>query len=345
MIKREDIKLFLTGILNSYSQVFFSDNRVFAVILVLITLIDVYAGLLGFLSVFTTNLTGFLLGFDQRSISKGFFGFNSLLVGLGLGIYFQPDLLLILVVVLAAILTLLISVSMQGVIGKYALPFLSIPFLLSIWVMTLATREFTALGISERGIYTFNDLYTIGGGTLVAIYEWWNELQVAKSLRVYLISLGAILFQYNVLSGLILAVGLLYYSRISFTLSMLGFYTAYIFYEIIGADISELSYSYIGFNYILTSIALGGFFIVPSRRSYLWVLVLIPMVALITISVSKIFTVFQLPIYSLPFNIIVLLFLYSLKFRTRVSKTLSEVYIQQNSPERNLYSFHNDMIR
>jgi urea transporter len=345
MIKKEDIRLFLAGIPNSYSQVFFSDNRVFALILILITFFDFYTGLLGLLSVLTTNLTGFFLGFDRKIISKGLFGFNSLLVGLGLGIYFHPDILLIVVVVLAAILTLLISVTLQGVIGKYALPYLSIPFLLSIWVMTLATREFTLLGISERGIYTFNDLYTLGGGRLVAIYEWWNGLQIAHSIRVYLISLGAILFQYNVFSGLILALGLLYFSRISFTLSLIGFFTAFLFYELIGADISELSYSYIGFNYILTSIALGGFFIIPSRRSYFWVIALIPMVAMVTIFASRIFEVFSLPIYSLPFNAIVLLFLYALKFRTEVSKTLSEVYIQQNSPERNLYSFHNDMTR
>ena len=179
----------------------------------------------------------------------------------------------------------------------------------------------------------------------MAIYEWWNGLQIGKSIRVYLLSLGAILFQYNVLSGIILAMGLLYFSRISFTLSLVGFYTAYLFYEIIGADISELSYSYIGFNYILTSIAIGGFFIIPSKRSFLWVLVLIPLVAMVTISMTRIFTLFGLPIYSLPFNVIVLLFLYALKFRTKFSRTLSEVYIQQNSPERNLYSFQNDMTR
>ncbi|MFC2099153.1 urea transporter, partial [Bacteroidota bacterium] len=345
MIKSEDIKLFLRSIPNSYSQVFFSDNRVFAIILVLVTFIDLYAGVMGLLSVLTTNLAGFLLGFDRRTISKGMFGFNSLLVGLALGVYFQPGALLILIVVLGAILTLLVSVSMQGVIGKYALPFLSIPFLISVWIMTLATREFTALGVSERGIYTFNDLYMVGGSTLVGIYEWWNALGIAKSLRIYLISLGAILFQYNVLSGLILAVGLFYYSRISFTLSLLGFYTAYIFYEMIGANISELSYSYIGFNYILTSIAIGGFFIIPSKKSYLWVLILIPMVALVTISLSRIFIVIELPIYSLPFNIVVLLFLYALKFRTKPSSSLAEVYIQQNSPEKNLYSFHNHMVR
>ena len=341
----DDIKLFLKSIPNSYGQVFFSDQRMFALILIVVTFFDLYAGLLGFISVLVTNLSGFLLGFDRKTISKGVFGFNSLLVGLGLGIYFQPGPHLILVIIIAAILTLLISVSLQGVIGKYALPYLSIPFLLSIWIMTLATKDFAALGISERGIYTFNDLYTIGGGPLVRVYEWWNELQLPRSLRIYFISLGAILFQYNLLSGIILSIGLLLFSRISFSLSLIGFYTAYLFYDIIGANISELSYSYIGFNYILTSIAVGGFFIIPSKRSYFWVVILIPIVAMITISLSKVFAVFNLPIYSLPFNMVVLLFLYALKFRLKPSLALSEVVIQHNSPEKNLYAFHNDMVR
>lgn len=345
MIKKEDISLFIKGILNSYSQVFFSDHRLFSIIILLVTFVDLYAGFFGLISVIITNCTGYLFGFNKHTISKGIYGFNSLLVGLALGIYYRPDFFLLTIVILAAIFTLLIAVSMQGLIGKYALPYLSIPFLLSIWIFTLATREFTVLGISERGIYTFNDLYILGGNFLVQIYEWWNNLHVFRSVRIYLISLGAILFQFNILSGILIAIGLLWYSRISFTLSVIGFYTAYLFYEIIGADISELSYSYIGFNYILTSIALGGFFIIPSARSYLWVLILLPIVAILTISFSSIFTVFTLPVYSLPFNIIVLLFLYSLKFRMTFSLKLTEVIIQQNSPEKNLYAFYNDLIR
>ncbi|MFO7933572.1 MAG: urea transporter [Bacteroidales bacterium] len=92
----DDIKLFLKAIPNSYGQVFFSDQRLFSFILVLVTFFDLYAGLFGLLSVVTTNLAGFLLGFDKRTIARGLFGFNSLLVGLGLGVYFQPGLLLVL---------------------------------------------------------------------------------------------------------------------------------------------------------------------------------------------------------------------------------------------------------
>ncbi len=342
---KETGKIFFRGVLNSYSQIFFSDNRVFSSLLIIVSFADIYAGIAGLISVVVTNLTGILLGFDKKIIIKGVYGFNSLLVGLCLGIYFTPGLLLTVTIILAAVTTLLIAVSMQGIIGKYGLPYLSVPFLISAWILTLATRNMEFLGISERGIFTFNELYTIGGNSIIRLYEWWNNIPIVKPLRIYLISLGAILFQYNVLSGIIIAFGLLYYSRISFTLSLIGFFTAYYFYELVGANITELNYSYIGFNYILTSIALGGFFIIPSIRSYIWTVILVPVVALFTLSLSSIFMSVLLPVYALPFNLVVLLFLYSLKFRTKPSYKLTEVLIQQNTPEKNLYSFQNDITR
>ncbi|MDY0254320.1 MAG: urea transporter [Tenuifilaceae bacterium] len=341
----QGIKWFINSILNSYGQVFFSNKKTFAILLFLTTFVDFYTGLFGLFAISTTNAIAYWLGFDKYKISQGFYGFNSLLVGLGLGIYFQPGLLLLLIVFLAAILTLFISVSLEGIIGKYALPYLSIPFVISLWAMTLASREFMALGLNERGIYTLNDLYIVGGGGLVSLYEWWNSIPLPSSIRSYFLSLGAILFQYNVLTGIVLAVGLLIYSRIGFTLSVIGFYTAYLFYMLIGAEFSEVHYSYIGFNYILSAIALGGFFLVANRNSYLGVVLIVPVVAIVTISLSSLLAPYFLPVYSLPFNLIALTFLYVLKFRVNNRANLHPVYIQQNSPEKNLYSFINYMER
>lgn len=341
----DNIKIYVKSLFNSYSQVFFSDNRVFAAILIVVSFADLYAGLLGLLAVIVTNLVGFVMGFDRQTVSKGLYGFNSLLVGLGLGIYYEPGAVLILIIILSSILTLFISVSLQGVIGKYGLPYLSVPFIIGAWLVTLAAREFDMLGISERGIFMHNEIYTFGGAKMVSLYEWWNNIEIARALKIYFISLGAIFFQYNMLAGVIISIGLLYHSRISFTLSLIGFFTAYMFYEVTGASITDLNYSYIGFNYILTSIALGGFFIIPSWKSYLWTIILVPLVAILTISMSSVFKVFALPIFALPFNIVVLLFLYILKFRVSPSISLAEVVIQQNSPERNLYSYVNDISR
>jgi urea transporter len=342
---RKNAAGFITGLLNSYSQVFFSDNKAFALVILLVSFADVYAGLAGLLAVMVTNITGHLIGLDKRNIGKGIYGFNSLLVGLSLGIYYSPGPVLYILILLASVLTLFVSVNLHGIIGKYGLPFLSLPFVFSAWIMTISAKNMSFLALSERGIFTMNELYTIGGKDLVQVYNWWNTIEFLKPVKTYFISLGAILFQYNVLSGIIISLGLLYFSRIAFTLSLIGFVSAYFFYSFIGADISDINYSYIGFNYILTSVAVGGFFIIPSVRSFLWSLILIPIVALISISTYFLFLTASLPVYALPFNIVVLLFLYTLKLRTEKKEKLHEVIIQQNSPEKNLYSFENDTKR
>lgn len=344
-INREDTRYFVNSIINSYSQVFFSTHKPFAILLMLVTFYDIYAGLAGLLAVVTTSAAAFILNLHKPTTAEGFYGFNSLLVGLGLGIYYSFGWHLVLIIFLAALFTFFISVSLQGVIGKYKLPYLSIPFILALWTFITATRSFDALGISERGIYTLNELYQVGGDRLIAVHEFFNSIAFPDVIRTFFISLSAILFQYSVLTGIVIAVGLLLYSRIAFSLSLIGFFVAYLFYNLIGANITQIDYSYIGFNYILTSIALGGFFLIPSLRSYIWVIILIPLVAVLTISLNTIFLELKLPIYALPFNMVVLLFIYILKFRSEYSYRLTEVYYQYNSPEKNLYIFLNNSER
>lgn len=344
-MKRMQLREFGEGILNSYTQIFFAKDPVLAVALILVSFLTFFSGLSGLLAVVFTLVAGLLFGLDKKAIYSGLYGFNSLLVGLGMGLYFAPTAGYFLILLLASILTLFIAVSLQGVIGKYGLPYLSIPFIVGIWIILLATKQFENLGISERGIFRLNELYNIGGSWLVNFYEHINEWQFSATLKLYFMSLGAIVFQPNVLAGIMVAVGLLFYSRIAFTLSLLGFYTAYLFYLLLGINLAETSYSYIGFNYILTAIALGGYFLVPSKWTYLWILLLTPLVAIVTVSTESIFNVFSLPVYALPFNLIVLLFLYVLKFRTRKEPKLHEVYAQQFVPEHNLYSWQNYLLR
>ncbi|HDO27990.1 MAG TPA: peptidase M23 [Bacteroidetes bacterium] len=333
------------SIMNSYGQVFFSKSPVFAIILLIVTFFDVYAGIAGLLAVAISNAMAYFLGLNKYKIVEGAYGFNSLLVGLGIGIYFQPGVEFYIILLLISVMTLFFSVALEGVLGKYGLPYLSVPFLLGIWIVIIGTKGYSALNISERGVYNLNDMYAIGGMTMVRLYEWFNNLAVPESLRIYFKSLSAILFQYHMFAGILIAIGLIYYSRIAFLLSLMGFYTAYYFYFFIGANISELTYSYIGFNYILTAIAIGGFFIVPSRRSVLWVIFLTPLIAITLSSTAYVFSIFQLSVFSLPFNIIVLLFLYVLKFREKDMSKLALVAVQQFSPEKHAYSFNNYLSR
>jgi len=335
------ILLFLEGILFSYSQVFFSKQKTFAAILVAVTFFDWISGLSGLIALVTANLAATLIGLNRQSVSEGLYGFNPLLVGLGMGLFYQPGIEFFVVLVFSSLFTLFLTIWLLGFFGKYGLPYLGWPFLLGIWLVTLATREFSALSMSDRGIFLINEIYKYGGMPMVKLYFWVNDLGIPNSIATYFRSLAAIFFQYNLLAGVVVAIGLIIYSRIAFLLTIIGFFSAWFFYLLIGADLTDLSYSYIGFNYILGAIAIGGFFIVPSKWSLLWVILLTPMAAIILSAAGRFFILLDLSVFSIAFNIIVVMFLYVLKFRQRNFYKPELVVVQRYSPERNLYSQHN----
>ncbi len=338
-------KEILVSLLNSYSQIFFSTSKVLAVSLVIISFFDYGAGIGGFIAVAVANLLAYYLGYNTYFLKSGLYGFNSLLVGLGVGLGFQPSIELYVLVAVSAITCFFLTIVFQGVLGKYGLPFLSIPFLVTIWIISLASGELTALNISERGIYTYNELFGLGGHTVVRLYNWLESIVDSSFIRIYFYSLGAIFFQKGLLAGIIISLGLLIYSRITFVLSILGYSVSYLFYILVGIEFNSLSYTFIGFNYILTAVALGGYYLIPGRTSYAWIIILLPSVVLITISTQHFFNVFHISPYSLPFNMIVLMFLYALKLREKRPERLLETPVQLGNPEKNLYLQSGNMKR
>ncbi len=329
------------GALNAYSQVFFSDNPWFAALLVAATFIVPASGLAGLAGVVISLLLAIWLGYDKALISKGVLSYNVLLITLPLGLYFKFGYVLILTILFASILTFFLTVAIRGWMMRYRLPFLSWPFLIGLWVVLLSVRQFSGLELSDQLVYDWNRLYSMGGAPLVQSFTWLSNLSIPAPVVTYLTSLGAVFFQYSLAGGLLVAIGLLIASRISFLLSLLGFFSAYLFYSIIGLDINTLNYTYIGFNFILMAIAVGGFFLVPTAASFAWVVILVPLVTFITVSMEGLLTVFQLSVFALPFNLIVPLFLFVLQFRMRKPHMLREVFVQHNTPEKNLYAVAN----
>lgn len=333
------LRPFAEGVLNSYAQVFFSQRKSLAVLLLLLTLIDIHAGLSGLFAVMITQITARLIGLDEQSIQAGLYGFNSLSVGLCLGVYFNLSLPFMALLAVASLLSLLLTVWIGGALYHKGLPYLSLPFIFSIWLSLIAARSYDALILSERGIYIYNELYALGGQGVVDTYMQLENSPFPLHLDVYLRSLGAIFFQYNLIAGFIAALALINYSRIAFLFSLTGFYTGFLFYSYLGGNITELTYSFIGFNFILTSIALGGFFLIPSVWTFLLVMIVSPIIALLNSALSGVLWVWQLPLYSMPFNLVVIALLYLLRMRSRI-RFLFLTPVQHYSPEINLYSFN-----
>lgn len=336
-MKNSSISTFSRGVLRSYSQIFFSENCWFAIPLLLVSFLDISAGFYGLISVLTANLAATWLRFDKVTIIKGFYGFNSLLVGLGIGYFYELTIIMIVIAIFSGFLTLLITITLQGILGKYLLPYLSIPFVLTIWIVISASGMLHGAVDNQGGVYVLNKLFSIGGNPLVNLHQWWVGNIKSDFLNSYFMSLGAIFFQYNVFAGIVISIALFFYSRIAFLLSLVGYSVAYLAYSFFGMDMTQLGYSYIGFNFVLGAIAIGGYFYIPSRQSFFWAFAVTPVIALVAAGMFILLKPFNLTLLSMPFNLVLLTFIYSLRFRT-VQKHFKEVIIQEGTPERNLYS-------
>ena len=338
------MKFYRDSIVNSYAQIFFSNHKWLAYLLLLASFIDPYLGVSGLIAAAASVFFAKWMGFNQESIRSGMYSYNSILVGFTIGVFYKFSLPFFGILLLASLLTMLITVCLSAFVAAYRIPFLSLPFMLGVWAILLGARGFKAIELSERGIYAINDLYSFWGPDMAKFMQEMALLKFPLLIDVYLKSMGAIFFQYNLLTGILMALGLLIYSRIAFSLSVLGFLTGYYFVQFFQGNMTELEYSYIGFNYILSSVALGGFFMVPSLRSYLLVMVSAALIALSISALGNFFYVFQLPIYSLPFSIVVMLMIYALNNRYSMNG-LHMVQYQQYSPEKNLYTYHNRLER
>ncbi len=336
--------LYRDGIVNSYGQIFFSNHKWFGYLLLLASFIDPYIGISGFIAAASSVVFADWMGYNKEAIRSALYSYNSILVGFTIGVFFQFNLAFFGILLLGSLFTMLISVWLAAFFSSYRIPFLSLPFMLGVWAVLLGARGFQAIELSERGIFAINEVYSFWGKELGDVILQITAFKLPLLIDVYLKSLGAIFFQYNLLVGIIIALGLLIYSRIAFTLSVLGFLTGYYFVELFQGNMSELEYSYIGFNYILSSIALGGFFLIPSWRTYLLVMISAAMIALSISALGKVLFAFGLPMYSLPFSLVVILLLYVLLQRYSANG-LDLVLQQLYSPEKNLYAHHHKLER
>ena len=140
----------LPAMLNSYSVIFFFNNRWLAAVLMVVTFFNFFAGLSGLVAVLVTVFLANSMGFDKIQLKKGLYSFNALLAGLGMGTFFDPGFVYFSLLLLAALVSLILSVTLGSWLGKYGLPHLSIPFVITFWFIVLPSAQFENLGLTHQ---------------------------------------------------------------------------------------------------------------------------------------------------------------------------------------------------
>ena len=339
------LKYFSVAILNSYGMLFFSKNKIFSLLILLVSFFTPFTGACGMAALVAALIAASALGFGKQQVKKGLLTYSVVLFGLGFGTNFEMGAAFVLLLIIGALLTLFLSIALNAVLNKKGLPALSLAFIISTSIIIIASKSFEGIGLTHRHIYWFNEVYALGGNTLVNAIQQIENWPMPDYVAGFFRSMSAILFQVNIASGILLAIGLLIYSRIAFVLMLLGYSIAIAFnFAMGGFHQTDMTYYNMGTNFMLVAVALGGFYIIPSIRSFLWLLITVPIAYLLVVGVGSVFFKIGVPVFSFPFCIVVLLFLYMLQLRSTTSK-LVLTPIQYYSPEQNLYRYLNGKER
>ena len=326
-------------------MLFFSKNKFFALLILIVSFFSPFAGASSLVAVTVAILAALALGFGKEQVQNGLLTYSVVLFGLGFGTNFEFGAAFASLLVIGAVLTLFISTVLNAILNKRGLPALSLAFIISTSLLIVASKSFTGIGLTHRHIYWYNEMYALGGNTLVDAIQKIENWSVPEIVAGFFKSMSAILFQVNIASGIILSIGLIIYSRIAFILMVFGYAVAIFFGFVMGGFHQiDMSYYNMGTNFMLVAIALGGFYLIPSLRSFLWLFISVPIAYLIATGVGTLMFKVGVPIFSLPFCITVILFLYMLQMRKTHGK-LVLTPIQYYSPEINLYRYINGRER
>lgn len=298
---RPQLDFALDAVLHAYSQVLFARSRPLGAALLAASFVVPAVGLIGLFGVLLAAGVATLLQLDRQAVRSGVLGYNALLVFLAIGAMLDRSPAFWLLALITALLVVLCHVALGTLLAYHLrLPVLSVPFVFTTWTVMAAAPHLR--GVAFHGHPPALDLGPFPGPALV------DDL-----LR----ALGAIFFQPHWTAGLLVLLALLAYSRIATVHALLGFAVAVFADRYLFAFPAGFLHLYIGFNFIVTAIALGGIYYVPSAASLLLAGAGALGVGLISVSLLTLLSPVGLPVLAAPFNLVTLTVLYALGQRTR----------------------------
>jgi len=283
----------VSGVLLAYAAILFVEHPLVGLLFLGATFSFPNIGLAGLISALVGLGVARLLGFPN--LASGLYIYNSLLVGLALGAFYQLDIGLLVVIVLSAALAVFVSAALADVLWQFGrLPVLSLPFVLVALMAVLGARSFGTL-----------HPYV---GTAIVPAEWFGTWGDA-----FLTAMGSVFFAPHPLAGLLLVVGIALRSRYLALLCVTGFAVGASVFEYLSASAHPHLLDWTGFNFALTAMALGGVFIVPSGAAFALAMVGAALAALLTAAATNLLLLYNLPVMALPFLLATLTLLAALR--------------------------------
>ncbi len=237
------------GFLRSYGELLFTPSRLVGLVFVVATLFAPQTAAYGAIAVLVGLFTTQVLNFSDEANRQGLYGYNALLVGLAIGAGFEAGTASLILLVGAAITTVVVTAGLRSFFSVFSLPPLSVPFLMVILALLAAAPT---LGL-EHSYAAFH----LGEA-------YWGLPTV---LTDFLVTLGAIFFVPHPLAGLVILIGLTISSRIATLLAVIGYLLAMAVGAGVTAVIPPSQQLFLTITTIVVAVAVGGIWFVPSIAS------------------------------------------------------------------------------
>ena len=324
----------IDALLRGTGQVMFQNNPLTGLLfLVGIFVNSAKLGGAGLLGLAVSTLTAYLLGADRALIRNGLFGFNGILVGIGLAFFLEFEPLLAVYIVLGGAVSTILMMALANFLGLWDMPALTAPFVLTAWLLLFAVYQFANIRPSpliapmpldpQATIQTeLRELPTGPGAGLTA----------ANLAHGFFRGVGEVMFQDNLLTGVIFLLAILVNSRISAGFAALGSLLGLLTALALGGNGVLIYHGLYGFNPVLCAIALGGLFFVLTWRSAAYALVAAVFSAIVFAAFVVLLSPIGMPALTAPFVLVTWLFLLPKgAFNTLQPVALGEVSTAENT--------------
>lgn len=216
-------------------QVMFQNNAVSGLLMLVgIACNSWLLALLALLGNFVGTVTAFFSGYSKEDIEDGLYGFNGTLVGIAVGVFMEPGVASLLLLVAGSMLSTWIA---RVFAYQKLLPGFTAPFILAVWLLQALCRGWFPSLLSSSVM---------------------PEETAADWFRAFSLNIGQVMFQGGtVLSGLFFLAGILLNSRVHALYTVWGALLPLGMVWMVGSDYAAFNAGLLGYNAVLCAIALG----------------------------------------------------------------------------------------
>lgn len=224
--------IFIQIVFRGIGQVMFQNN-IYSGMLFLVGIFynSWLLGVAALIGTMISTITAQILKYPKEDIRNGLYGFNGTLIGIALFLFFEVNFPIVLVLIMVAALS---SVMMNFL--KRIIPPFTAPFVLSSWIVIYSLVFFFNVPLLSTSPPLGNDIHILSG--------------ISNSF-------GQVMFQENVITGLLFLLAILVNSRLmaiyAVYAAVLGSLTGWLLSE----PVSSINAGLMGYNAILCAVALA----------------------------------------------------------------------------------------